>query len=194
MMGEKMPALFKYRLSAMLPMYAGMPIAMAVEGGFAALVIKRSYIDESYLYFAAALLFLATLSAVAGINFYLKHLPISISQTGISSYLLGKRAKTISWRDVRKIERTRGSELSYSSNVTAYRIMGINGAIRFDDRLKDLRSLLDLLNVYICEHRIPILSIDKRMDTRQSVLPTISDREQKKAIVRHGVRTEIEIL
>jgi hypothetical protein len=67
----------------------------------------------------------------------------------------------------------------------------MDGKIRFDDQMANLRDLLDRLNKHAHQHQIDIVEIDAGVDTRRRLHATISESVERKRLAREGVITKI---
>jgi len=161
-----MAARFSYPLSKVTPFFAAMLFAFVGESCVAILAISRSSIDSGYLYFSSVMFFLAIASAISGILYYLKHLPISIEQDGIRSYAFGTLNKFLSWSEVKGIEKRRGLDLISGKIRDFYFVRSLDKQIQFDDWLLNLKEFLDLLNSFATQHGIQIVFVDNSPLTR----------------------------
>lgn len=94
---------------------------------------------------------------------------IRISETQVAAVAFGIRWRSLAWREVTKIRRVRDLETDTNEWHMLYYIQGSKprsflGQIMFQDRISELRSLLDLLNEIAAKRQIPIVSIDHEAD------------------------------
>lgn len=97
---------------------------------------------------------------------------IRISQTQIAAVVFGIRWLSLPWEDVHKIRRVRDLETDTNEWHMFYYIDGPKprpfiGQIMFQDRISELRTLLDLLNEIAGKRPIPIVSVDREADANR---------------------------
>ncbi len=122
----------------------------------------------------------------------LKHRPVSVDETGATSYLFGRPLKHISWSKVSRIERRRYIDAQRSIARYKYAVYGPEGRIWFDDQLQNVRNVLDSLNEFAHKNSIELIEIDAGGDTRKRLRDTVTDSIDRKKLLHEGVRTRIQ--
>jgi hypothetical protein len=107
---------------------------------------------------------------------------IALEDDGVGTYAFGFRCKYVKWRDVGKIRKVRewdAPTMRYltkfyvntkrsSINMHTRHIFGNTpcqcGPIVFDERIVDLRGLLNSINTYARTYHIEIVSVDREAD------------------------------
>jgi hypothetical protein len=139
----------------------------------------------------------AALSINAARFFFVKQRPLVIDETGITALVRGKPWKFIAWPEVTKIKRIRRImilELGGSRNGYEFAIVGPHNEINLDDRISDFSVLLDTLNFYIQRYQIPLLALDRGTDTLDQIKATVKDKQERKKLLKEGVRSSISSL
>jgi hypothetical protein len=127
-------------------------------------------------------------------RFYLRHLPVATSSEGIKSFFFGKNEKYFLWKDIKKIERIRYYDGGVNMYVHTYRFYESEDYIRFDDGLAKIKDLLAAINPYIRQYNIEITAFDRGLDTMKKIARSNIDPEEKKKLLREGVRETLSEL
>ena len=150
---------------------------------------------EQNHWFGSLLCFLIALSLlVASLAALLRRRPINITTLGISTSIFGLKLKEIDWSKIKRIERRRYTDPQRRTVRFSYFVFGTQYKIWFDDGLLRLADVLDVVNKYIRENSIEIISVDVGTDTLESVKRTITNPNELKKILRSGVKTRISEL
>ncbi|MBN9556894.1 MAG: hypothetical protein J0I26_05120 [Alphaproteobacteria bacterium] len=158
-------------------------------------ILTKPLALEKNHWFASLLCFLIALSLlVASFAALLRHRPINITTLGISTSIFGLKLKEIDWSKIKRIERRRYTDPQRRTVRFSYFVFGTQYKIWFDDGLLRLADVLDVVNKYIRENSIEIISVDVGTDTLESVKRTITNPNELKKILRSGVKTRISEL
>lgn len=182
------PAIYRYPFWTLISLYGAMIASFAVLIIFGSYLITKGQIDKSYLYIGGFCIALSLLSLYSVTDLYRKHLAILIDTNGISTVSLWGR-KLVPWDAICRIERRRAFDPVWNKHRNIYYVIDPNNRIRFDEALKDLRSLLDQINVNIQKYNIDTLLIDLGRDTRRQVYTSVADDDERRKLMREGVRT-----
>jgi hypothetical protein len=124
--------------------------------------------------FDGSIVILVFVSLFAGVFvlYRLAFSSIGFSETQVTAVAFGVRWLSLAWEDVHKIRRVRDLETDTNEWHMLYYIQGPKatpfiGAIMFQDRISELRTLLDLLNEIAGKRQIPIVSIDREADANR---------------------------
>jgi hypothetical protein len=161
--------------------------------GVYALSVENSF-DKNYWFGALVFFSIGAMLFFFAARGMVTHRPISIGGTGVSSWFLGVPIRHLEWSDISKIERYRYTDIQQSVTRYKFIIYGSKVQIRFDDRLKNLRSALGTLTEFSQLNGIELIEIDIGLDTRRRMLETVSDAAQRKSILREGIKTRIRNL
>jgi hypothetical protein len=190
---------FKYRWSVTSQLDVAAPLAICFFVWMSATSIKYSYGVAAF----AALSALFFLCGFLVVHF--TYSAIELDNDGLSTYAFGYRWKYVTWRDVTSIRKVREWDApttryltkfyvntsSSSINMHMRHIFGNTpfrrGPIAFDERIIDLRMMLDAINSYAQRFQIEIVSVDREADfqrvreTGQSLWKELKERESKVA-------------
>jgi hypothetical protein len=188
---NKSDRVFRYTWSqtAKVDIVVGFLIALGTFGG--SYGFFRGDVPGGSIGFGLAALFLA-----AYVVYRMAFSSIRISETRIAAVAFGIRWLSLAWEDVDKIRRVRDLETDTNEYHTAYYIQGPKpkpfiGAIMFQDRISELRTLLDLLNEIAGKRQIPIVSIDREADANR---PRLTKARGLRRIFPEEVERPIEKL
>ena len=178
-------------------MFWAAPITIAGSFAFAFYTIHKQiimHIDPNYIYLGCIFISFGLLTIWAVINLYLtRYLPLSADDDSISTYFRGHKFKSIQWKDVSRIERKYFSD-AICGDLNLYGIYGPTGVIWFSEQLKNVRPLLDQINIQIRRYGIEVISIDSTKNTIVPAMKNLSSRSERFKIMKEGVRTKIQQL
>lgn len=186
---------YRYKGSFYVFGYLIAPIAIIfiVSYGISFLIVPDA-IEKNY-WFGALLCFIIGAALITfTVGGLLKHRPISIDETGASTYFFGRPMRHISWSEMRRIERRRYIDPQRSITRYKYSIYGQEGRIWFDDKLQNVRNALDALNEFAHKNGIDLIEIDVGIDTRKRLRDTITDPIGRKKLLHEGIKTRIQSL
>lgn len=186
--------IYDYRESALWKIYLFLSILVLAWVGLGLIFLTGLAIDRNYIYPAALCLILAVFFLWGLTRFHLWHLPLSVSTSGLTTWLFNREHVFIAWRDVRKIEKVYFFNTLLASYNVIYRIYGTGNSIRFDNRLKDLRVLLNVMNIYIHQHKINVIFYDRGEETIRRIDRTVVEPAERKKMLWQGVVTHLSEL
>jgi hypothetical protein len=135
-------------------------------------------------------------------SYFERNRPLEIDEMSISAMALGRIWKSITWSDVKRIERIR--KILYLSLGSRYGyefvIVGAHEEIKLDDTIYKLPAyektpaILNTLNFYVQCYNIPLVAYDRGEDTAAKIKATVMDKQERKKLLREGVQTSIASL
>ncbi|MEJ0043290.1 MAG: hypothetical protein WDM81_14195 [Rhizomicrobium sp.] len=125
---------------------------------------------------------------------FVRFRPISADPDGICNYFRGKPWKTISWHDVRRIEKRRVWDSQTSRYIFVYVFFGSACRIRFQEGLEGFNDLLTAVNGFASSCEIEIEFVDFGHDSMARARAGALTSDERHAIDNNGVRTRISSL
>ena len=131
-----------------------------------------------------------------------KYRPLEIDENGICAMASGKVWKSIAWSDVQRIEKNRVviiTELGFRYGYE-FLIVGSHEQIQLDDTIYKLPkyekypAILDTLNFYVQQHNILLVAYDRGEDTKKKIKAAVMDKQQRKKLLKEGIKTSITSL
>jgi hypothetical protein len=122
---------------------------------------------------------------------------LAVDETGLSAKALGMPKKTIHWSDVKRIRKIRVSngyghvdefhiQDAQKHSVICRFLVNVRGSIVFTQDIRGLRDLLDEINFYVREYKIPLVVLD--LEAVGARLPALSGRAYwRQATDRTGI-------
>jgi hypothetical protein len=192
--GGRVIQIWKYRWSIFVQMYSVALFIIGVIGGFGVWVILARQIDESYLYLGLVCVAIALFFVWGMWRFYFQHLPIVVGEQGISTLAFGRWWHLIPWHTVKKIEKMRFQDPMWGMDRAKFSVIAPDDRIVFDDGLRELRGCLDAINENIRGRSIELVFIDRGADTYEKTRTTVTNAEQRRKLMRDGVRVSLSEL
>jgi hypothetical protein len=147
-------------------------------------------------YWPLSLVCFAIAGGLAGFGLLsiIRHRPITVDESQVSSTVLGWELLRLNWTEVTKIERRRYSDPQDHRPRHKFSIFSPTREIYFDDQIENLSELLDLLNAFATKYHIALFSVDAGLDTKRRIRQTVSDRNIRRRLLREGSRESIQSL
>ena len=142
------------------------------------------------LYGWGLLLLMPVAFLVGLLAYYLRYRPIGVDNDGVSTFILRRRWKFITWHEVTQIEKFRVYDSFYYRYQSVFLISARNSRVRFDDWIENPQELVDMVNEKIAEYKIPTFFVDRGRDTLAKITDLSASQEQKK-LLRDGVRRQV---
>ena len=135
-------------------------------------------------------------------SLFVRNLPLKIDETGIYAMVFGRTWKSIPWSDVQCIEKIKTTIYTPLKFRDGYKflIVGTDNQIQLDDTIYKLPNyekypaILHTLNFYVQQHNIPLVAYDRGEDTKKKIEVTVMDKQQRKKLLKEGVKTSITSL
>lgn len=120
---------------------------------------------------------------------------IVISETGIAALAFNKIWKTILWKDVERIERTRRRSRVSGKIGFELLIIGPAEVIRIDYAINELQTLLEAINKFSCQYQIDIFSreeasnagTEKPHETNVTIKNLFNRKPRRTQLLKTGV-------
>jgi len=180
--------IFRYGFDGLMNEYFGLVAGVVMFGSATVLVWVLSERgafsdDPTLLYFICGPSFVYFVVLTSRAYRFVR--PISVSPDGVRALYHFSSALLIEWPRISRIEQHRET-MPFGTPRVFFYIYGDGKKIRFDDYMEDLDDLVSILNEYIRQYRIRIISIDRSPDALNSA----TDVRDRWKLLRDGVLTE----